>query len=375
MKASIGSSADAQGARRRPYSAALADAVRRYAELTHRALSPGEVDPAQPALRAVYDDFARAVLPRGPDPNDAEWIALRSGLKPAVREVLDARDARNAAPALAAQGFYVELLEEGIAENPVHGYVLEPRRGPAPPSAPREWFGLQGRVVLYAARDRRTLRRLRHVDETLIRRRDPAGEAALVAEMGRLLGYPDCCVRRYAATTCELHNEPRVAGAARRSTRFALELNNLTLGFFHYIPWTPCRFDCPASLEFARAVDTVLKREHPDSRRAARRVLGLPRLYWNDRLQLLFEDVRPTDDGGFEFRRVSTPWALDRAQSTAWLDWVFYVDVGVRVARASRWRVRMGALELYGATGGRPNRIYLGTPPVWLPFREGSEEQ
>jgi hypothetical protein len=82
----------------------------------------------------------------------------------------------------------------------------------------------------------------------------------LDVELGALLGYPACCTERFARATEPRDNERLIAAAvARTRGRFAPRLNQLDLGVFHYISWSPCSYDCAPSLAYADAVVQTLR--------------------------------------------------------------------------------------------------------------------
>jgi len=71
---------------------------------------------------------------------------------------------------------------------------------------------------------------------------------------GRLLGYPDCC-RRFFAKHNDWNRENTLYQAYRRTTTPSYLCNSLLKhGGLSYTFHMPCSFDCPASIERARAV-------------------------------------------------------------------------------------------------------------------------
>jgi hypothetical protein len=143
-------------------------------------------------------------------------------------------------------------------------------------------------------------------------------------------------------------------------------LNNLSLGIFHYIAYFPCSYDCAASLAYARRLDQHYAREQRADRDRALRVLAMPRIYIDDRRQVLLDGhVRP--DGVVRHEGAYSPFTFDRSQETAAFDWVFWMDT-VEKVRASDTVVPSEEGFLL-EKDGRP----VGTLPregaLWFPFR------
>jgi hypothetical protein len=169
-------------------------------------------------LAAVQRNAATSTLPLHIGSAEAELVALARGLKPLVRQVV------NLSEADATE----RVLPEGV--HAVRGGARD------------------GRVVLYLARDP-------SLAHEAVAQEGHEGNAAL----GRLLGYPACCVeffsRRLDSPLVRRRSNLALARAAAARTRSPVaRLNALDLHLFHWISWAPCSFDCEPSRAWA---DTV----------------------------------------------------------------------------------------------------------------------
>lgn len=120
-------------------------------------------------------------------------------------------------------------------------------------------------------------------------------------KMGRLLGYPACCVGTFLATASRhpaavlsrsgpgphsyltnfLYNlHSRTPGPSR-------ELERMLAGGYpameaYLLPWIPCRFDCAPSLDYAGRVAGLLAQVEPEMARALKEHLSMPVLWLDD---------------------------------------------------------------------------------------------
>jgi hypothetical protein len=109
---------------------------------------------------------------------------------------------------------------------------------------------------------------------------NPMGADVFGRGIGRLLGYPDCCIDAFVAAGPDTSTDSLVREAHGRSTAFAWELNQIDPRTpFPLVAHVPCRFDCPASLALARQVLCILPKVFPYLDGAASRYLGRPVLY------------------------------------------------------------------------------------------------
>jgi hypothetical protein len=205
-------------------------------------------------------------------------LALERGLKGAFRWVVPAAEVEVLRRLAAGAGWAMLVLETPVRES-----GLDSRLTPDVASGEQA----VSRVV-YVGTDKGRLRRLRAVDAELLHGRVGGnGQAVLNTEMGALLDYPPCCVKAFSSG-----QEDSAATLARivgRSERLDYRLNHLSPTLFSYLPWYPCRFDCPASLEYAGALEEAVREKSPAQAALIARLLGAPRLYWSKRRQLLLD--------------------------------------------------------------------------------------
>jgi len=144
---------------------------------------------------------------------------------------------------------------------------------------------------------------------------EPLGADCFAHRMGRLLGYPDCCIEAFekagpGATVTDL-----IRGAYRRSRDFSWRLNCLDpLSPLNLIPHIPCSFDCKASSRMADSVLSALDGVFPFLDGTARELLGRPVLFLDADRMIAFEGE--VDPGG----RVLTYRSADRLCSRSHTD-------------------------------------------------------
>lgn len=222
-----------------------------------------------------------------------EEFALSGGLRPLIRQLLDARSLEAAQARFEAAGFVTGIAPR--AYGPTHdgwddtpGPLLDEARG--------------ARRALFVGRD------LRRIDDAIAADLAKTDEAD--RELGRLLGYPRCCVEAFVATPIPRRNTALYAAAARNTAgRANARLNGLDLAVFHYISWSPCAFDCNLSAAYADAVAARIGRWYPAFVRRIDQALSAHRL-------VLLDEVQISVRGGFDGVRVmiddAWPTARDR---------------------------------------------------------------
>ena len=229
---------------------------------------------------------------------EADEVALYAGLKPLIRQVLPLSQLSAARARVEALGLAI-----GVSE---HRMELPSTEG----------------TVLYVGRDPRLVR------EAVLCEAMPDHDH----ELGKLLGYPRCCVEAYLEIPPPRRNVEAFARAAAASGGvFAPRLNTVDLAIFHYVSWLPCSFSCAISKAFADAVADHIARRHgrfvattrsaapraasascPPGCRHERFVAAIDEAHAAHRL-LLFEDVQISLTGAFDGREVR----VDRAWPTA----------------------------------------------------------
>ena len=346
------------------YQARLAGALRRYREVAGAGPRPEAIDPARPEVQQVYRAFARAAFPIPFRPGLGEELALRLGLKPVLRLLTDPTGVDRLAAHFARDGFQMLASTTPRTESVVDG-LLSTGAGAA---------GAPARVLVYAGRDRAQVEEAAALDEELTDRKGPKLARTdqrwrdRTRRLGTLLGYPTCCVEAFAALGAFTSNATPIAASAGRSARFEPRLDNLSLSVCHLTGWFPCRYDCPASLEVARAVEAALAARDPGGAAALRRYLAMPRLYADDRRQLLLDGELLAPDR-IRLRTVHTPYAFDRDPAEAAHEWIFFADVAAPLRGGGLLTVTPEALVLEA-----PGRAPLVRPrpagSTWLPFAD-----
>jgi len=314
---------------------------------------------SRPEVRALYDRFRSRPFGRSLGATQGEWAQLQLGLKQVLRERLDEDRIQPLRARCAAEGLELLVIPlpaapdadlDGVATSTwrhAHAYVGRDR------AALEEAAALDGSMIPYQTAP--TSRTLATTDDT--------------RRLGELLGYPPCCTEAFTRWHEQLvDNHGPIAAAAEASERFDPLLNNVCLGAFRLIGWFPCRYDCPASLEIARRVKDKLNRLYPRRLPQATRVLSMPRVYMDERRQLILDGH--VDGDRVHYRDVYSPYALDRQARTAAYEWVFYVDVVACVPNGDTlW---LEGEELVVARQGRETHRTSCPNAVWLPFSSGA---
>lgn len=199
----------------------------------------------------------------------AEELALAAGLRPAIRQLLDAASMERARARFERAGFTTVIAPR--VYGPTHdGWDDTPTTlAPEAPGARR---------ALFVGRDRARLDEAAACD---LAKTDDADR-----ELGRLLGYPRCCVDAFVSTPVPRKNGALHQAAARASSAFQPRLNVLDLGIFHFVSWIPCAFDCALSLAYADRVAERVARVDAAFAKAIDAALGAHRWVLSDEVQL-----------------------------------------------------------------------------------------
>ena len=330
------------------YEGRIAVALERYESVIGRRPSPELFDRGREEVRAAYARFLQRPFELAPGASLGERMALRLGLKPVLRELVAPARVAALRDEFRAMGCSVAVVGERVDEDATTGLVAE--QG-----------GARQRVVVHAGRNAEQVERAAELDQVLLADVSRGVWEDATHELGRVLGYPDCCVEAFVALGPFEHNRTPIAAAAANSDRFDPLLNNLSLSFYRHIAWYPCRYDCPASLKVARQVAQHLRTSRPGAFREVQRVLSMPRVYADERRQLLFSGARVAADE-MRFQEIFTPYALDGEASEAAFEWLWYCDVVVPLLEAGRIGLSEGALSERS-----------GEDWVWLPFGVSGE--
>ena len=315
------------------YRQRLARALDEYEQLTGERLPIEGFNPANAEVNSAYKLFLRRPIKLSLGANEGEMLAFTLGLKPLLREVVDPRHKERRLAHFGERGLCVQALDISAGEDALGGYTVGDKvREALDESLPEyelDWRATVERsrgasTVLIVGHDEERVSAALEIDRRLVDDMSPENEAELVREHGRLLGYPDCCVKAYADAIPVLRNRDVINNSAEASTVFNYLLNNLTLGIFHHVAWYPCSYECAPSLAWARKVDAWVRAERPRDEGSLRWALSMPRLYADDRRQFIFEGY-PEAEGRICYKSIYTPYALDRSDKAVMVEWVFFL--------------------------------------------------
>ncbi len=179
---------------------------------------------------------------------ELEVLAFRIGIKPALRARVPAARLPSIVPRVRERGLAVESAVIG------------------------------DEVLIYVAREAARAEALREAEALVVPGSAPRApdDEVIVAhrELGRLLGYPRCCVEAYLERLVrDVHvrrdgsraSEEVVAAedALSRSTTKLARLNTLVSPTRALVPFQPCSFDCDVSARYAERLFDALRERHP----------------------------------------------------------------------------------------------------------------
>ncbi len=193
-----------------------------------------------PLPRPDWRPDARGISVR---PWDVELTTLAAGLRRIVK--LD-----RVPPELA------ETLRQTIAQRGLRVEIVAPPRGEVDPTDPAE------SVTLLVARDTPVLTEARRL-ETLLLVRGGAPGAAATLEMGALLGYPRCCVERFARIAEQ--NDTTLAWALLPGVPHApaSPLTQWLQPGLALLSHSPCDLNCTASIALGTRVLEAVDAQQP----------------------------------------------------------------------------------------------------------------
>lgn len=182
---------------------------------------------------------------------DPEWTALEAGIKPAVRIALRASDAHRLADGLRSRGASVVTSEHRVR------------------------FGLrEPETILYVAKNAARAEALRDAEARTLDTATSGDRREAHREVGRLLGYPSCCVDQYIdvitafdalpetlRTSSEDYLHARAALPATRTFPHSRVNPLLLTSRIRLVTFYPCRYDCPDALEYANALHAAMMRK------------------------------------------------------------------------------------------------------------------
>lgn len=339
-------------------SAGLRQAAQAYERIAGESVDPACIDPGRPGIAERYRRFLQRPFRIAMGANDGEWLAMYLGIKPMIREIIPRHRLKWLHARCRAAGWDTRELPAPGREDPHDGLFCRP---------PKQRPSTDGRnrlFIVYAGPDGMRLDAARELENQALYR-GTQDRFANMLKMGSLLGYPDCCADTFARQHHRAN--PGHLKAALGRTRYAHPLlNNLSMGMFHYIGWIPCRFDCPVSLRTAARMDRFLARFRYPEQKKIRRFLAMPRLYIDDRRQILF-DGRSHGDGSITYRTIYSPFTFDRCRKTGGFDWAFYARWAAVLDSGNRIRIEDSVIRVFS---GRRSAGRLDAPKgtVLFPF-------
>lgn len=241
----------------------------------------------------------------------------------------------------------------------------------------------QAMRMLYAGTDSRALRRLEELERALYEQRGAASAliAATQEEVGRLLGFPDCCVQAFARGVRESgqrHGDlyasllrPGWPGAAVDWRLNHIVARQYALPFLTHEPCTP---DCAPT---AALVEKILAALYsPDERRTVVDILKLGAVVFADDRVLLFEQTGNADPTGtVEVKRFNQDPSLHVLGSTRPPERRVVADAcGFRDVEVRRLRARDGRVEAEVSSGWRSLTLSTGSaaaPLLYLTMTPG----
>lgn len=319
--------------------------------------------PESRRFRGLYDAFRHRPFRVVLGASEGEWLAVEAGLKPLIREVIVAENWEAWRARSEKLGLVTRQVATGVTESWTDGLTFR-----------KDGFGDDGQagaaearqVLALAGREPGPVAEAAEIESALLR--DTTGEAwrSLVERLGGLLGYPPCCVDAFARLGPRRDCADPIRASASRSRHFDPLLDNVTLSVYHHLGWFPCSYGCAPSRVLAARVSDLLLARSPAQHANVSRLLEMPRLYLDERRQLLLDALEVLPDR-VRYRAVYTPGTFDGRLDCAHFDWVFFVDVAAPFMAAETARV--GDDEIRLEKDGRTIAV-LERPPeaTWLPF-------
>lgn len=256
---------------------------------------------------------------------DAEWIAFTAGLKPAIRRTADPADLDRLEAQLRATGAAVLRAAQTAV------------------------IGAREQGVLYVARTAAHAAALRGAEEGVLPGRGGEGDPrSSHREVGRLLGFPACCVEAFLARLDR--GVDRLPGggptglaedyvAARGAWVPAADarVNPLLMAArAQLVSFYPCRYDCPAAVGVAEAVRAALAARQPKTAASLLALLSRPVAIAPDGARALVA----LDAAGSAVERAAAPRRGDGGSDPR--------DVALAAGLPGARRAADGALDLAG---------------------------
>lgn len=167
-----------------------------------------------------------------------EWRAVRAGLKPAARDLVQPDAVQQLLEQAGAAGLHARATDAGA-------YVA------------RFWQAAEPGMttILYVARTEAALAAVADAERAMIHASTHGRQVTAdhVRAVGTALGYPPCCIEAFLAMRQCSNAEIRFAALRRTAGPPSLLLNDLH-DRAALVSHLVCRYDCDASLRYARAL-------------------------------------------------------------------------------------------------------------------------
>ncbi len=285
-------------------------------------------DPPPPPPPPAWQAPDRAVFDR------EAWEVLQGWRQVLRREVGSAAAAQQVALALQSAG----LCAQVSGGQP--GHTL------AAPS----W-------VVWGGLDSSELKKACSLDVRLaeaLRQGRAAAAGALIADLGRCLGYPDCCIQAFGAAA-DSGDARLVQSLARRQDRRLLPEQNWAVVPLRWMSHLPCTPDCAATAQRTAAVRLHVQARHPAWAEHALAALSSPVVAWSYERFAVFAGGQLAEPGLLTYQQVV---GLDQfadahslLQRRSWRMFASEILAKLRLGdnlrlRGPLWQVRRGTAEV-----------------------------
>lgn len=218
-----------------------------------------------------------------------EWLAVRSGLKPACRNVADPEAADRLVEQARGSGLHALVTK---AEDFVAGFCS---RLDLPKAT----------MIVHVARSEEAATATAEAERSMIEscRGGARATADQVRALGAALGYPACCIEAFIPVRDRSNAEIGFHALRRTSGAGSRLLNNI-IEERALVSHCPCRYDCAPSLRYARALFGELARVHPVGADELERGLGGLVVSLRDEGALQLSVTAPPAAGSYRFETV-----------------------------------------------------------------------
>ena len=343
-------------------------AGKKYQEHTSERIQLSELHPENEKMKAAFSQFQQKPFPLDIGANEGDWIALKLGLKPIIREFVSYPYLDKLQKHCDKHMLQMEVLEASVGESRISGKFVTQQSKAQQRS--KNFFVFMGS-------NQKDLQTLREIHTKMLQSgRKKWFQSArshrqkiedLHRKTGELLGYPACCIDAFFP--CLEDNRSLLQRLMGNSTSYHPLLNNLSLRMFHYICWTPCRFDCPKSLHVAEKVDQHLQDVGTQHHRNIHRYLSMPRLYLDDRRQILFDGAKVTDNI-LQYSAAYSPCQFETSKTNIEFDWIFYAQYIAKLNEGNRVQFNKKQIDIF-RNEERIHRLKVKTRPLLVPFSQG----